>query len=86
MKTALIFLLLTLTSSLSAETVRFYDKSGKPTGRADIKGNTTRYYDSYGRPDGNAYTNKANTRTVTTDRYGKPSGSMNGKFDPRKRN
>lgn len=68
----LLALLLCLAMPASAQTVRYYDSSGRAIGRSDTRSATTRYYDSAGRSQGRAV---VRGRTVYRyDSSGRPIG------------
>ena len=69
-----VLLLVTALPSQAAETRRFYDRDGHPTGRAETEGRTTRFYDSAGHPTGRAETD-GRGMVRTYDSRGHPTGT-----------
>lgn len=68
-----VLLLGTALPAHAAETRRFYDRDGHPTGRAETEGRTTRFYDSAGHPTGRAESDGHGT-VRTYDSRGHPTG------------
>jgi len=69
-----ILLLATALPVHAADTRRFYDRDGHPTGRAETEGRTTRFYDSAGYPTGRAESDGRGT-VRTYDSRGLPTGT-----------
>lgn len=52
--------------------VRYYDRTGRPEGRSETRGDTTRFYNERGEPRGRAV--ERNGRFQFYDRTGRPEG------------